>query len=152
MLRWRKLFITIAMSAAIVGIVASVYSVKTHYDPNAHSFCSINETFNCDVVNKSVYSEFLGIPVSVVGIGGYVFLLVGLMYYHTKKDMRWLDAVVIASIIGVLFSAYLTYIEAYVLYTWCLVCLSSQTAMLLLALSSGAVRYIDRNPDPFIHE
>ena len=136
---------------SVVGLVASVYSVKTHYAVNVSAICDINETFNCDVVNKSTYSQFLGIPVAFMGVGAYLFFLLSLFTYKSTKNEMLLDFMGAAALIGFLFSLYLTYVEAYVLYTWCLVCLSSQLSILVILISTLWLRSIDKKPQPYTH-
>jgi protein-disulfide isomerase/uncharacterized membrane protein len=65
---------------AITGVGVSVKLTEIHYqthtDPQYHSVCAVNEDVNCETVARSPYSVFLGTPVSVWGILGY--LIIGL--------------------------------------------------------------------------
>ena len=96
--------------------------------------CTINETFDCDIVNKSSYSEILGIPVSILGLLAYAVLFVGVLVYDRKRSPKLLQLLMSLGAAGLLFSLYLTSIEAFVLYTWCLLCLASQAAILLIVI------------------
>lgn len=134
--------------ARIAGIVAlggasiALYSFLHHESLASGEFCSIGETFNCDVVNKGPYSVIVGIPVSLIGIIGYLFMAMG-AYLLSKKptDKGVLLFVTLAAFGGLAFSLYLTSIEAFVLDTWCLLCLTSQTIMLLIAACVAGIWY-----------
>ena len=58
---------------AVAGIVASSLALREHYRTDA-SPCSINERWDCGIVNHSPYAMLLGIPVAVIGIAGYLLL------------------------------------------------------------------------------
>ena len=137
---------------AIVGLMAALYSVKTHYEGGEHSICSFNETFNCDIVNQSIYSEFLGIPVALIGVGGYVFFLASILQYKNSKNEMLMNFMGMSALVGSAFSLYLTYVEAYVLYTWCIVCLTSAFSMIAVTVAVLWLRQIDLKPQEFKHE
>lgn len=151
----RSTIIFIIAILSVVGAILSAYSVWAHYDPNVHEICSISETFNCDAVNKSAYSEILGVPVSILGLGAYAFFFFGILVYGKTKNESLLNMITAGVILGLLFSLYLTSIEAFVLYTWCIVCLGSQLTIILLNGFVFALRRIESTPEPdlkTIHE
>ncbi|MBT4857401.1 vitamin K epoxide reductase family protein [Candidatus Uhrbacteria bacterium] len=119
--------------SAVVGVLVSIYSALAHYGSAPTGFCKINETFDCDLVNQSAYSEIFGIPVSIMGIAAYVVIFVGIMMYAQNQSRKLLDLLLILGAGGLVFSLYLTGIEAFVLHTWCLLCLASQAAILIIA-------------------
>lgn len=150
----RKILLALIIGFALLGIAASVQSVIAHYDPSASEFCSINDTFDCDIVNTSKWSTLFGIPVGVFGAVSYGFMLVATLMYMKTDDEFTLDAVMGVSILGFLFSLYLTYIEAFVLKVWCLVCVTSQLSILIIMVSAIVLR-TTRKPAPSfksIHE
>jgi len=63
----KKLLLKIIILFCLLGILLSSYSLYHHYT-DIKGICNINDTFSCDVVNRSVSSEFLGIPVALIGI------------------------------------------------------------------------------------
>lgn len=67
----RRLLIAIVILAAL-GVGVSAYALWQHYAPLGSAFCNLGETFSCDLVNKSAFSEVFGIPVALIGILGYV--------------------------------------------------------------------------------
>src|SRR5579863_8729273 len=138
----RRTFIVIAV-LALAGVVVSSVSLYHHYGTSQTSYCDFGASFNCDIVNRSIYSTVLGVPDALIGILGYGLLLALATFYHTKAETPFM--LLVASTAGLGFALYLTYIEKFVLATWCILCLSSLTLIVLItALSSflvaGAVR------------
>ena len=130
----RDRWISLIAVAAVVGMLVSIFSAFAHYDVVSSEVCTINETFDCDIVNKSSYSEILGIPVSILGLLAYAVLFVGVLVYDRKRSPKLLQLLMSLGAAGLLFRLYLTRIEAFVLYTWCLLCLASQAAILLIVI------------------
>jgi vitamin-K-epoxide reductase (warfarin-sensitive) len=120
---------------ALAGIVVSSVSLRHHYGTSQTNYCDFGATFNCDIVNRSVYSTVLGIPDAMIGILGYGLLLALATFYRRKAETPLM--LLVASIAGLGFALYLTYIEKFVLATWCILCLSSLLLIILItALSS----------------
>lgn len=110
------------------------YLTYMHFKPEASEFCTLGEVFNCDIVNKSIYAEIFGIPVSILGALTYLLLLAFAIrgkYRDQSKLIPWMTAIVA---FGFFFSLRLTYIEAFVLHTWCMLCVISQIVIFLQLL------------------
>ena len=131
-----KLFIAIAL-LAVAGIVVSSVALRHHFGNSKTSFCDFGQEFNCDIVNRSEYSTVAGVPVAVIGIAGYLLILALATIYREKAETPIM--LLIASIVGLGFSLYLTYIEKFVLQTWCIVCLSSLALILGESILSAMV-------------
>ncbi len=145
----RKLLIAILILSG-VGLILSGYSLAHHENFVAGTFCTINQTFNCDIVNRGPYSELFGIPVALIGLLGYGFIAVS-AFMHLKRptDRGSLVFLALASVGGVCFSGYLTGIETFILKTWCIVCLTSQLSILAIFFSSIALLVMEfRRPPP----
>ena len=115
---------------AIAGIIVSGLALHVHYSTESQP-CSINEKWDCGIVNHSPYAEIRGIPVATIGIAGY--LLIGVLALMRRRAF-----LLLASLAGMAFALYLTNIEAKVLGVWCLYCVISQAviaAITLLAIS-----------------
>ena len=145
-MNWKNFFITLIIVGSIAGIVASAYSTLAHYDVASSGICTINETFDCDVVNHSKYSELFGIPVAVLGLVAYVFFFFTALMVKVRVDERILNLMVFTAVFGLLFSFYLTSIEAFVLYTWCILCLISQASIIAIAVGVFGLKKIDSKP------
>lgn len=133
----RGLFVAVAI-LAIAGIVISSVSLQRHYAKSASQFCDIGEKFNCDIVNRSEYSTLMGIPVAGIGVAGYAFLLALATAYRSRVETPL--RLLLASSGGLAFALYLTYVEGYILDTWCLLCLSSLTMIVVITLLAALVK------------
>ena len=118
----RSLFLGIAV-LAIAGIAVSSVSLDHHFRKSKTSYCDFGQSFNCDLVNRSEYSTVAGVPVALIGICGYMALLAFATFYRDKAETPGI--LVVGSLGGLGFALYLTYVEKYVLFTWCILCLSS---------------------------
>ncbi len=119
---------------ALAGILVSSVSLYHHFSKSETSFCDIGQSFNCDLVNRSQYSVFHGIPVALLGIFGYLLILSLATVYREKAETPFILGGVTLAALG--FALYLTYIEAYVLHAWCILCLSSLLLTAILAVLS----------------
>src|SRR5947208_957751 len=106
-------------------------SSDLHSNRSKTSFCNLSQALNCDLVNRSSYSTFRGIPVALIGLIGYLLILALATFYRQKAETPMM--LLIASVGGSAFALYLTYLEAYVIHAWCILCLSSLIVILLLS-------------------
>ena len=93
----------------------------------------------CGVVQSSQYAWVGPIPVSAIGLGGYLALLVlsilGLR--PSAAGSRAIPFLLFAgALAGVLFSAYLTYLEAMVIQAWCRYCVASAILITLVFVAT----------------
>jgi vitamin-K-epoxide reductase (warfarin-sensitive) len=114
---------------AIFGMIASGLALKVHYDDPGKEPCSINDKWDCGVVNHSPYAVMFGVPVAAIGIAGYLLIAVLGM-------ARLRILLLISTLIALAFALYLTNIEKHVLEVWCLYCVISQGIIAILALLS----------------
>jgi uncharacterized membrane protein len=94
----------------------------------------------CETVQLSRWSRFAGIEVSLIGVLGYAGLLILTLASVQPRlvERRWpADLLAVLAGIGVLFTAYLTYAELFIIRAVCRWCLGSAvliTAIFLFAL------------------
>lgn len=108
-------------------MIVSGLALKVHYDDPGKEPCSINDKWDCGVVNHSPYAVMFGVPVAAIGIAGY--LLLGVLGMARQKIL-----LLICSLGALAFALYLTHIEKSVLEVWCLYCVMSQVIIAILAL------------------
>lgn len=133
----RFLFIAIAI-LALAGIALSAVSLQRHYAKSATAFCDFGERFNCDIVNRSEYSSLMGIPVAGIGVAGYGILLALATIYRSRAETPL--RLLLAAFAGLAFALYLTYVEGYVLETWCILCLSSLATITMITLLAALLK------------
>jgi vitamin-K-epoxide reductase (warfarin-sensitive) len=111
---------------ALVGAVVSGLALQVHYTAGT-SPCSINEKWDCGIVNHSSYSMIEGIPVAIIGIAGYL----GILWLGLARQRAVLT---LAAIVGLAFSLYLAHVERDILGVWCLYCVISLADIALILL------------------
>jgi vitamin-K-epoxide reductase (warfarin-sensitive) len=133
----RILYLAIAV-LAVAGMAVSAVSLERHYAKSATAFCDVGERFNCDIVNRSEYSTVMGIPVAGIGVAGYGVLLALATVYRLRTETP--TRLLAAALAGLGFALYLTYVEGYVLETWCILCLSSLGLIAGIAMLASVVK------------
>lgn len=131
------LFLLVAV-LSLAGIVVSAIALQRHYAKSATQLCDFNQRFNCDVVNRSEYSSIQGVPVAAIGVAGYAALLLLATLWRSRQ--RTPNRLLGASIAGLVFALYLTYVEAYELMTWCILCLASLSFIFLVNIFAIAIK------------
>jgi len=119
---------------AVLGIVVSTLALREHYRTDT-SPCSINDRWDCGIVNHSPYAMLHGIPVAVIGIAGY--LLLGALAFG--KAYPWMLPLVT---VAFAFAVHLADVESMVLGVWCIYCVISLgiiTLMTVLAIGKVIV-------------
>ena len=132
--RSAKVLAWVIFALAAAGIVLSTFSLIHHYRTDPTEFCDIGEAFNCDIVNRSIYSSIGPVPVAGIGMAGYL-LFMFLAHLAYRRGVALIMFVLALGGLG--FALYLTYIEAYVLVVWCILCLGSLSMISLITLLSG---------------
>ena len=139
---------------ALAGLIVSCFALREHFRTEP-SPCSINERWDCGAVNRSPFAEVGGIislispgvydfltnhgplakiaavPVAVVGILGYAAITV-----FALAKRWWIVLLLATGAVG--FSIFLTYIEARVLETYCIWCVTSAGIITLTEISTIA--------------
>jgi uncharacterized membrane protein len=118
---------------AVAGLLISAYLTWTHFLGVA-PVC-ISGSGGCETVQSSRYAAIFGIPVAALGVVAYVGLLFSaVLLGETGVYLGFLIALV-----GAFFSAYLTYLEVFVIGALCQWCLAS-AAIMVGALVCAALR------------
>ena len=116
---------------SLVGLALATYLSVT-YLSGADLACGVDG--GCGAVTTSEYSRFLGIPVALLGVGGYAVLLLGslaaLGVPQPPAVLRWGLAGI--ACVGFAFSAYLTATQAFLIGSYCIYCLTSASLMTAL--------------------
>jgi uncharacterized membrane protein len=123
---------------AIAGLLVSCFALREHYRTGVAP-CDINSTWDCGVVNHSPFAEIANVPVAIFGILGYAAIAV------CAFSRRWWYVLLLTTgAVG--FSIYLTYIEARVLETYCIWCVTSAGIVALTEIASiiAVVKYRKR--------
>jgi len=133
----RIVFAAIAV-LSLAGVVDSAVALQRHFAKSATTYCDFSQQFNCDIVNRSEYSTLAGIPVAAIGVVGYAALFVLATFWKSRPETP--NRLLGAATGGLAFALYLTYVEAFVLTTWCILCLISLALIFLITAVSAVVK------------
>jgi uncharacterized membrane protein len=117
---------------SLAGLFLGVYLTMYKFGIIGSLACNVG---SCEQVQTSRWSVFLGVPVATWGVGFYVLMLVLAIAGLQPRfmDSRRLSlAVLLLTGWGVVFTAWLNYLEAFVIHAWCEWCLGSAGMVLVL--------------------
>ncbi len=104
---------------------------------------------DCGFVQNSVYAKVLGIPVALLGLAGYLFILLTWLLQNRAAFLREYGHALVfgLALFGFLFSLYLTYTELFLIYTICTWCVASAILMtLVFIIATIRLAQFMRNP------
>jgi uncharacterized membrane protein len=122
---YNKIFLIVSM----IGLLDSLYLVLIKLSNNAN-LC-IKGIGDCWT---SIYAQIFGIPVSFIGTAAYASLLAILILERKPGFIQENSNLILfgLTLVGVLYSIYLTYLEIAVIQAICPFCVISAIAMLVL--------------------
>ena len=121
---------------ALIGLVDAIYLTWVKL---ANQVAICGGVGDCETVNNSQYSELFGVPIAVFGGAAYLAILLFTLFEDRYEILAENGPMLVfgISLAGVLYSAYLTYIEIYVLRAICPYCVLSAVVLLGILLVSG---------------
>jgi len=121
----------------VAGVAVAAYLVYVALSATAEPYC--RGVGDCHTVQTSEYASIAGIPVAVLGLGMYL----GLLALHVASSTARFRGVPILRVwftvlagSGMLYSAYLTYLELQVINAICIYCVVSASIVTLIAILS----------------
>jgi uncharacterized membrane protein len=133
---------------AVVGCCIALYLTPYKVGVIGVLSCSIG---SCETVNTSKWSMLLGIPIAAWGLAAYLALLVLAMFGSAESRE---ESVPIAKLLvalagwSVIFSAWLTYLELFVIHAICIWCVTSALLwMVILAVCVADLRAVSRTAE-----
>ena len=130
-------YLMVVAVLALIGIAVAGLLTSFHYNAaSAGRFCSTSG--GCQTVNTSRFAKIGEVPVAVLGLLGYAGVLglsVGATRILMLRDLAPLGIFGV-SLVGVLYSAYLTYLELFVIRAICPWCVASAVIMTLILIAS----------------
>ena len=121
---------------ALIGVFVALY--LTMYKTGSIGTLSCG-TGGCERVNTSEWADFFGVPTAIWGLAFYLATF-GAGFAGTFPRLearRDLSLLLVAMCgVGVLFSAYLTYLELFVIHAICRYCVASAIIVTLMFIVS----------------
>lgn len=131
-----------ALAIAALGVAVAGYLTYVHY-AGLKPFCA-GGGGGCERVQSSSYASLGAIPVAVLGLAGYVAITIALLVAGERARL----AAAALAVSGFGFSAYLTYLELFVVRAICQWCVASAVLLTVLAVLTGwRLLLIDDRPD-----
>ena len=122
---------------SLVGILIALYLTLYKIGVIGDLTCTVG---SCETVNTSRWATFLGLPVAAWGIGAYVALfalsMAGTADRHAGSQTISILLVAIAAW-SVIFSAWLTYLELFVIRAICIWCVASAVLLVVILVVAG---------------
>ncbi len=140
-----RIWLWAPMAFSVLGIIVSGYLSAKRLTGGSLA-CS--RWAQCDTVNNSIYAKIHGVPVSFIGLAGYIVLFalaIAALQTWGATQRRVLTLSFVLALGGVAFSAYLTYIELFVIDAVCNWCVTSAVLITLLAIA-GAINLWRTSP------
>ena len=141
-----KLYVAQLISA-FSGLLVSLYLLAQHTRLKSGiqgdaSFCSLGKFADCDVVNSSQYSEFLGIPLASLGAVYFFLLFIIAILGSPKKPAFRLSQWIIAwlSLVALGIDSILFIIQLTKIGSICLLCLTTYLATAIIFLSALGIQ------------
>jgi uncharacterized membrane protein len=115
---------------AVLGAGISGYLTYVHYNIDA-LVCAGG---GCEVVQQSKYSEIMGIPIAMLGLGMFLGVIALIIVRERLVDYAYLAnaGIMLLLVSGLIYFAYLTYLEMNVIYAWCQWCVATSIVTLIL--------------------
>lgn len=133
----QRLLRTLSLIAAVAGVIVAGYLTYV-YITDAETLCT--GVGGCDAVKNSRFSHISGIPVAALGLAGYLAIVGSLVLESSGPQGAEFGPIVVfgLSLLGTLYSAYLTYLELFVIHAICPYCVASavlMTAVFVLSIA-----------------
>ncbi len=122
----------IIAALALIGAFVAGYLTLYKMGVIGELTCSVR---GCETVNTSRWATFLGFPVAAWGVAFYVAMFIVATIGASRRfegERNFAQALTLMSGIGVLFSAWLTYLELFVIHAVCMWCVISAVIVTLI--------------------
>lgn len=112
------------MNFALFGVLLALYLYYEYVTQSSIGVCNINSVLNCSPVTTGSLSKLFGIPVSLIGLTGYLVIFVSTFFRKAKLAF-------FMATFGMLFCLRITFLEIFVEQVLCPVCMACQIVMLI---------------------
>jgi uncharacterized membrane protein len=119
-------YVLLTVGLATLGAAVAGYLTYVHY---AHVTIACPSS-GCEAVQSSAYADVFGVPVGLFGLVAYLAMLAGLT--APRETSRWLVLGVALS--SFVFSAYLVFVQAFRIESFCAWCLASDVIVTLVVV------------------
>jgi uncharacterized membrane protein len=126
---------------AFFGLSDSIYLAQQEAN-DAPLICNVDNLSGCNIVATSPYTRFLGISIAEYGVMFYAFIFVIAALELVVFDRLLRRVLQGASLVGIIASAYLTFLEIFVIQALCIYCLVSAGIALAIFIFASLIEPI----------
>ena len=132
---------------AFLGLSDSIYLAQNEAG-NIPLICNVETLSGCNIVATSQYSHFLGISIAEYGVIFYAFIFVVAALEIVVFDRLLRRILQGVSLLGVIASTYLTFLEIFVIRALCIYCLVSAGIALVVLVFASLIEPVKRAAKP----
>lgn len=124
------------LTSIVLSLIGALDSAYLSWVKVSHQEAFCGGSGECATVANSPYSEIFGIPIAFLGLAAYL-VIVGLHIFERRAEFWAQNAPLLIfgiTLAGTIYSAYLTYLEIWVIYAICPYCVISAVIMALLMI------------------
>lgn len=141
-MKYKFLILQIISGVAIIN--ASYLSYKAYFvrfvDPNGlSSFCDISKLFSCTDVLRHPLSQVFGLSFPWIALVVYPVIFVVAWYGYRRGNILYAKIISIVSLLGILFNGFILYREAFIINSYCLLCLLCTVIIISIFLISTSI-------------
>jgi uncharacterized membrane protein len=127
----------------LVGLIITGYLSYEHATEQSVVCVGGSAAFDCDAVNGSIYSTFMGIYVGYLGLFADIFMLAVLLLERRVGLLATYGVVIVfaVALLGWLYHDYLTYVAITRIGKLCIWCLTEHTIMTILLVVTSIRLY-----------
>ena len=111
---------------ALIGALLMLYLTYLHFSGTTSTVCDFSAELSCQIVNQSVFSEILGIPISLLG---FIYFIGVIALLNQKKIKKQFRLILLLTLFSLVYSLSLSSIEIFLLASICLFCEISKVIM-----------------------
>jgi uncharacterized membrane protein len=123
--------VVLIMVLAFCGLSDSVY-IAQNETSHTPLLCNVNNLSGCNIVASSQYAHLFGIPLAEYGALFYALIFIIAALEIIVFDQLLRRVLQGLSLVGILISLYLTFLEIFVIRALCIYCLGSACIALLI--------------------
>ncbi|MFA6533227.1 MAG: quinone-dependent dihydroorotate dehydrogenase [Patescibacteria group bacterium] len=143
-MKFKKILLTLFI---VLGIIDAGYLTFEHYRQVIPP-CTINRFLpilsDCGKVLRSSYSVMFGIPLAVLGVTQYIFLLLIIVFLFKYKKRIFIYWLILQSMVGAIFSLYFVYLQLVILKSICIYCMFSALISFAIFFLVSKIFYKER--------
>jgi uncharacterized membrane protein len=124
-MRTRDIRSVIYLSAGF-GLITAIFTYLETVEAGLQKYCTLNSYVSCSAVANSGKTTLLGIPDSLVGVGGFILIIgVAAIAESRRREILWPYLLLFVTSSGVAISLYFAYLEFAVIHALCPVCFTA---------------------------